>query len=235
MYLRFSGVCVWQSPPLCSELLSHLGQSLKVSPINGKEGPGLTQIVIHSDMNVALYVRAQSYQLVGSNDLNKMNEELYKTQLLLCSSDQSQIKSVFSGTREKKDRSTWIILLYITVATKLQQQVLSSLWKGKKKNGWRSAKEDKLSQSAANFLHFLSVCVCVRNCSPAVCLVRFVLWGDGKAGTQSAPQRVRLSSPDQTAGSRNSEPDLLVYFPIKTRRVNSIFMFKKIYWFLHLN
>ncbi len=160
MYLRFSGVCVWQSPPLCSELLSHLGQSLKVSPINGKEGPGLTQIVIHSDMNVALYVRAQSYQLVGSNDLNKMNEELYKTQLLLCSSDQSQIKSVFSGTREKKDRSTWIILLYITVATKLQQQVLSSLWKGKKKMvGDRPKKISYLNRQQIFYIFWVCVCV----------------------------------------------------------------------------
>lgn len=43
------------------------------------KSPGLTQIVIHSDTNTALYVRAQSYQFVGSKDLQWMTEELYET------------------------------------------------------------------------------------------------------------------------------------------------------------
>lgn len=43
---------MWQSPPLCSELLSQLGQSLKVSPINGKEHSRLTQTVIQLALNV---------------------------------------------------------------------------------------------------------------------------------------------------------------------------------------
>lgn len=60
---------MWQSPPLCSDLLSHLGQSLKVSPINGKEQPGLTDCHTPSDMKAGLYVKAESYQFVGSNDL----------------------------------------------------------------------------------------------------------------------------------------------------------------------
>lgn len=55
----------------------------------------------------------------------------------------------------------------------------------------------------------------VRECSPAVCLVRFVLWEEGKVGTQNAPWRVQPSSPDPTAGSRNSELDLQVCFPKK--------------------
>lgn len=35
VYLRLGGVSVWQSPTLCPELLSHLGQSLKVLTISG--------------------------------------------------------------------------------------------------------------------------------------------------------------------------------------------------------
>lgn len=35
VYLRLGGVSVWQSPTLCPELLSHLGQSLKVWTISG--------------------------------------------------------------------------------------------------------------------------------------------------------------------------------------------------------
>lgn len=50
---------MWQSPPICSEQLSHLGQSLKVEPINGKERPGLKDCHTHSDMNAALNVRAE--------------------------------------------------------------------------------------------------------------------------------------------------------------------------------
>lgn len=47
------------------------------------KSPGPTQIVIHSDTNV----RAQSYQFVGSKDLQWMTEELYEKQCLWCSSD----------------------------------------------------------------------------------------------------------------------------------------------------
>lgn len=110
-----------------------------------------------------------------------------------------------------KKKSTWVFLLCSTVAIKLQRQVLTSLCK---------KIEDKLSPSAANFKKKkkFSMCVCVRNGSPAVCLVRFVWREEGKAGTQFAPQRVQLSSPVLTAGSRNSEPDLQVDSPIKTRR-----------------
>lgn len=60
-WLCFSGVSMWQSPTVCSELLSGFGQSLKVEPINGKERPGLTQIVMHSDMKAAADVRAEVF------------------------------------------------------------------------------------------------------------------------------------------------------------------------------
>lgn len=56
----------------------------------------------------------------------------------------------------------------------------------------------------------------VKNCSPAVYLVRFAWLGAGRVGTESAPQWVELSSPHLTAGSRNLELDLQVCSPIKT-------------------
>jgi len=82
------GASATQSP-LCSAMLSHVGQSLKVSPINGKERSGpLSGWHAHSDTSAALDVRAQSYQFVGSNDLKKIKnkkkrttEELKKTDL----------------------------------------------------------------------------------------------------------------------------------------------------------
>jgi len=64
------------------------------------------------------------------------------------------------------------------------------------------------------------VCVCVREGkrSPAVLLVRCVERAGRKAATPLAPRPVRRSSPDQTAGSRNSEPRPQVCSPVSNQR-----------------
>lgn len=82
LYLCFSGVSVWQSPPLCSELLSHLGQSLKVSPINDEERP----TVIHT----ATWTLPSTSELNLINLLAKGDRGALKGAVLSCSSDWSQ-------------------------------------------------------------------------------------------------------------------------------------------------
>lgn len=69
---------------------------------------------------------------------------------------------------------------------------------------------------------------------PAVCLVGFVLWGGCKVGTQFVLLRVQLSSPDLTAGSRNSAQDRQVYFPkMNETRVDTTVVKKTVVWFLN--
>lgn len=69
---------------------------------------------------------------------------------------------------------------------------------------------------------------------PAVCLVRFVLWGGCKVETQFVLLQVQSSSPDLTAGSRNLAPDRRVYFPkINETRVDTIVIKKTVVWFLN--
>lgn len=75
----------------------------------------------------------------------------------------------------------------------------------------------------------------LRESSPAGGLVRFVLWEESKVGTQSVPQQVQPSSPDLTAGSRNSELGQQVYFPKTKTQDMCEHIFNKTQQCLHLH
>lgn len=101
-------------------------------------------------------------------------------------------------------RRTCINLLYITVATKLQRKLFSSACtKNERKNEICTVETDVFRR---------------RKSSPAGCLVRSVGWEGSKAGTEGSPPQAEPSSPRPTAGSRNWELDLQLWFPGKKRR-----------------
>lgn len=97
-----------------------------------------------------------------------------------------------------------------------QQNCSGRIWKthsGKKKKKERGAGKhfgEKLATICEN--DFLLSDTCEEKSSPAGCLVRTVWWEGGRAGTRQGPRWAQLSSPDLTAGSRNSGPDPQVFF-----------------------
>lgn len=208
LYLSFSGVSVWQSPPLCSELLSHLGQSLKVSPINDEERP----TVIHTAI----------WTLPSTSELNLIN--LLAKKIPKRRQRSSKGCNVFMFFRQfyghDWKRQTYLqnSLVYDSGNKTAATAFKLSLIKKEKKNTFEiNLLEIRYHNQQ---ISFCILCVCEANCSPAVCLVTFVLLVEGKAGTQYAPQRVQPSSPDQTEGSRNLELDLQIYFPATPRYID---------------
>lgn len=164
LYLSFSGVSVWQSPPLCSELLSHLGQSLKVSPINDEERP----TVIHTAI----------WTLPSTSELNLIN--LLAKKIPKRRQRSSKGCNVFMFFRQfygdDWKRQTYLqnSLVYDsgnkTAATAFK---LSLIKKEKKKHVWDQPAGDKISQSADFFLHFVCVWGKLFTCSMSrnVCVV----------------------------------------------------------------
>lgn len=120
-----------------------------------------------------------------------------------------KLNQCFCGMRKKRQK--YLHSLVYDSGNKTAAMGFELTLKKKKKNQFIvTHRLDVIYWGWAHFLNF-----CVLNVSPAAHLVRFVLWGEGRAWTQSAPQWVQLSSPDLTAGSRNSELDLQDGSPIK--------------------
>lgn len=174
-------------------------------------------------MSAALYVRTQSYQFVGSNDLKRMTGTLQDTIFIMF----FWLEVKFNQFYNKRQTYLHYSLVY-NCGNKAAATGFKVTLKRKKEK--KNVLEiDPLKMGYHNVQQILFFCLCVWDCSPAVCLVRLVLLGEGKVRTKSAHLHVQPSSPDQTTGSRNSELDLQVYSPIKTRRVNAIFIFRSNY------